>query len=149
MKNEEIAVLQNEVQNNLEQQIKRVLRDDIDNNGDFDIEADYVTHKHINDLVKKIDLEVCGMHIRQSEFIIEFEFGEKYQAISNFPLNECRIRLQNDGNYYLTLDADTLSSSWYLGMTDVVHNFSDLDDATIRQILNDMNKVIEFNYLSI
>ena len=149
MKNEQIAVSQKEVERSLEQQIKRVFRDAIDNDGDFDIQADYDTHTRINDLVGKIGLEVCGMHIRQSEFIVEFEFGEKFLCIPNFPLRECYIRLQNDGNYYFTLDIDSLSSSWWLGMTDTIHNFKDLNNETVIQILNDMNKVIEFNYLSI
>ena len=149
MKNEQISVLQKEVGKNLEQQIKRVFRDAIDNDGNFDIGADYDTHTRINDLVEKIGLEVCGMHVRQTEFIIEFEFGKKYLTIPNFPLCECRIALQNDGEYYLALDGDSFSSSWWFAMTDVVHNFNNLNDETVIQILNDMNKVIEFNYLSI
>lgn len=149
MNNEQIAVLQKEVAKNLENQIKRVFKDAIDSNGEFDIEADYDTHTRINDLVEKIGLEVCGMHIRQTEFIVEFEFSEKYLIIPNFPLRECRICLQNDGNYYLTLDVDSLNSSWWFAMTDVMHNFRDANDETVMQILNDMNKVIEFNYLSI
>ncbi|MBU3670319.1 MAG: hypothetical protein FGM17_06330 [Polynucleobacter sp.] len=143
------ADLQKEVEKNLEQQIKRVFSDAIDNDGDFDIEADYDTHTRINDVVEKIGLEVCGMHIRQSEFIVEFEFGEKFLSIPNFPLRECHISLQNDGNYYLTLYVDSLSSSWWFGMTDVMHNFKEVNSETATQILNDMNKVIEFNYLSI
>lgn len=149
MKNEQITALHKEVAQNLEGQIKRMFRDAIENEGNFNIEADYDTHSRINDLVEKIGLEVCGMHVRQTEFIIEFEFGEKYLRIPNFPLRECHICLQNDGNYYLTLDADSLSSSWWFGMTDVKRNFIDLNDEVSMQILNDMNKVIEFNYLSI
>jgi hypothetical protein len=149
MKNEQIAELRKEVETNLEKQIKRMFRDAIDNDGDIDIEADYGTHRRINELVEKIGLEVCGMHVRQTEFIIEFEFGEKYLTIPNFPLRECRICLQNDGNYYLELNIDSLSSSWWFGMTDITHNFKDLNDETVMQILNDMIKVIEFNYLSI
>lgn len=149
MTNKDIAVLQKEVEKNLEQQIKRVFRDAIDNDGDFDIEADYDTHTRINDVVEKIGLEVSGMHIRQTEFIVEFEFGEKYLSIPNFPLRECHISLQNDGNYYFTLDESSLSSSWFFGMTDIMHNFIKLKDETVMQVLNDMNKVIEFNYLSI
>jgi hypothetical protein len=149
MKNEQIAVLQKEVERSLEQQIKRVFRDAIDNDGDFDIQADYDTHTRINDLVEKIGLEVCGMHVRQTEFIIEFEFGKKYLSIPNFLLRECHICLKNDGNYYLTLSESDLSSSWWFGMTDIMHNFKKLEDDTVIQILNDMNKIIEFNYLSI
>ena len=147
MKNIDIAVLQKDVEKNLERQIKRVFRDAIDNDGDFDIEADYDTHTRINDLVEKIGLEVCGMHIRQTQFNIEFEFGKQYSAIPNFPLRECHICFENDGNYYLTLNLDSLSSNWWFGMTDIMHNFKNLSDATVEQILNDMNKVIEFNYL--
>ena len=149
MKNEQIAKLQMEVGANLEIQIKRMFRSVIDNDGDFEIEANYDTHTRINDLVGKIGLEVCGMHIRQTEFTIEFEFGERYRTIPNFPLCECRIALQNDGEYYLALDGDSFTSSWWFAMTDVVHNFNNLNDETVIQILNDMNKVIEFNYLSI
>ena len=149
MKSENIAVLQKEVERNLEQQIKRMFGDAIANDGAFAIEADYHTHTRINELVEKIGLEVCGMHIRQTEFIIEFEFGEKYLTIPNFPLCECRVSLQNDGDYYLALDDDSLSSSWWFGMTDIMHNFNNLSDVVAEQILNDMNKVIEFNYLSI
>ena len=149
MKNEQITELQKEVEKNLEQQIKRVFRDAIDNDGEFDIEADYDTHTRINDVVEKIGLEVCGMHVRQTEFIVEFEFGEKYLRILNFPLRYCHISLQNDGNYYLTLDNSSLSGSWWFGMTDIMHNFVNLKDETVMQVLNDMNKVIEFNYLSI
>jgi hypothetical protein len=149
MQNEIIASLQKEVEINLEKQIKRVFRDAIENNGAFAIEADYHSHTSINELVEKIGLEVCGMHIRQTEFIIEFEFGEKYLTIPNFPLRECRICLQNDGEYYLALDSDSLSSSWWFAMTDIMHNFNNLSDVIAEQILNDMNKVIEFNYLTI
>ena len=51
-----IANLQKEVEKNLESQIKRVFRDAIDNDGDFNIFADYETHMLINDLVEKIGL---------------------------------------------------------------------------------------------
>ena len=143
------ANLQMEVEKNLEQQIKRVFGDAIENDGAIAIEADYHTHTRINEIVGKIGLEVCGMHIRQTEFIIEFEFGEKYLTIPNFPLRECRICLQNDGEYYLALDSDSLSSGWWFAMTDIMHNFNNLSDVIAEQILNDMNKVIEFNYLTI
>jgi len=149
MKDEPIALLQKEVEQNLEKQIKRVFGDAIEKDGALAIEADYYTHTRINEIVEKIGLEVCGMHVRQSEFIIEFEFVENYSTIPNFPLCECRISLQNDGEYYLALDSDSLSSSWWFGMTDIMHNFNDLNDETAMQILSDMNKVIEFNYLSI
>lgn len=144
-----IANLQKEVEKNLESQIKRVFRDAIDNDGDFDIFADYETHMLINDLVEKIGLEVCGMYVRPSEFIIDFEFKEKYSSITNFPLRECHISLQNDGNYYLTIDNQVLQSDWWLNMTDSFHNFQKMNDTVANQVLNDMNKVIEFNYLSL
>lgn len=141
--------LQKEVEKNLEHQIKRVFRDAIDEDGDFDIEADNNTHSRINDLVEKIGLEVSGMRIRQSEFTIEFEFGERYLRIPNFPLRECRIDLKNDGNYYLTLDTESLSDSWWLAITNNLYNFKDVSNETVIQVLKDMNKVIEFNYLSL
>jgi hypothetical protein len=56
------------------------------------------------------------MHVRQTEFIIEFEFGKKYLSIPNFLLRECHICLKNDGNYYLTLSESDLSSSWWFGI---------------------------------
>jgi hypothetical protein len=141
--------LQKEVEKNLESQIKRVFRDAIDKDGDFDIEADYNTHSRINDLVEKIGLEVSGMRIRQSEFTIEFEFGERYLRIPNFPLRECRMELENDGNYYLTLNAESLSDSWWLSITSDLYNFKDVSNEILIQVLNDMNKIIEFNYLSL
>lgn len=144
-----ITDLKKDVENNLESQIKRVFRDAIDNDGDFEIEADYYTHSRIDELVEKIGLEVCGMRIRSSEFTIEFEFGERYLRIPNFPLRECRIALVNDGNYYLTIDSRCLDSSWWLAITNDLYNFKDVSTETATQILNDMNKVIEFNYLTL
>ena len=149
MQSQIITSIQKEVEMNLEKQIKRVFRDFIESNGAFAIEADYSSHTSINELVEKIGLEVCGMHIRQTEFIIEFEFREEFLTISNFPLRECRIALQNDGEYYLALDGDSFSRSWWFAMTDIMHNFNNLSDVIAEQILNDMNKVIEFNYLKI
>ncbi len=149
MQNQIIASMQKEVEINLEKQIKRVFRDAIESKGAFAIEANYSSHTSINELVEKIGLEVCGMHIRQTEFIIEFEFREEFLTISSFPLRECRIALQNDGEYYLAIDGDSFASSWWFAMTDIMHNFNNLSDVIAEQILNDMNKVIEFNYLKI
>ena len=59
----------------LEVAIKSAFEKTIRQDGEFEISADDETHSRINDVVEGLHLEVYGMTVNPSEFIIKFEFS--------------------------------------------------------------------------
>lgn len=107
----------------LEGAIKSSFERSFDEFEEFEISPDCETHERINKVVKGLDLEVYGMSIAPSEFTITFNFSGSFRNIkAKARPRYCRISLQNDGNYYLTLTKEYLSQCWQLGITDLEFN---------------------------
>jgi hypothetical protein len=133
----------------LETAIKSAFEKAIHNEDEFEISADYDTHSRISDVVAGLDLEVYGMSVTPSEFTITFEFCGSFEGVdSKSKPRYCRISLENDGNYYLTLTKDDLKISWFLGITDVNFNLKTVPDDVMRDCLKQFNHTLLLKILS-
>jgi len=116
---------------------------------DFEISADYDTHRRIDDVVKGLGLTVYGMSVTPSEFTITFEFDGPYQNMECMERpTYCHIKLQNDGEYSFNISNNDLKKNWYLGITDHHFNIKLLSEETILETLNEMNQVMLVTVLS-
>ena len=92
---------------NFEQKLESMVKDAFEKAikffGEFDISVDYDTHTRIDDLVNGLGLTVHGMSVAPSEFIITFKFIGLYDKIPAIVPRYCRIKFENNGNYYLEL----------------------------------------------
>lgn len=133
----------------LETAIKSVFEKSIQQSGKFEISADFDTHSRLNELVEGLDLEVYGMSVTPSEFIITFEFGGLFQQLDTQEKPEyCRIRIENDGNYSLTIGNNELKRSWYLGITDVNFNTNTIADDVMLESLKLFTQTLLIKVLS-
>ena len=133
----------------LETAIKSSFEEVFRQDAEFEISADYDTHSRISDVVAGLDLEVYGMSVTPSEFTITFEFCGSFEGIdSKAKPRYCRISLENDGNYYLTLTEDDLKISWYLGITDVNFNLKTVPDDVMEDCLKQFNHTLLLKILS-
>lgn len=133
----------------LEIAIKSAFETVIREDNKFDISADFETHTRINDAVENLHLEVYGMSVTPSEFTITFEFCGSFLDIkAKAKPKHCAIRLENDGNYYLTLKEDDLKKSWYLAITGINDSFKSLNEDEILDCLNKFDKNLLLRILS-
>jgi hypothetical protein len=133
----------------LEVAIKSAFEKALHQDDEFEISADYDTHSRINDVVRPLDLEVYGMSVTPSEFTVSFEFTGSFQKIdAKAKPNFCRISLENDGNYYLTLTEDDLKRGWYVGITDLEFNLKTVPDDVLLDCLTQLNHNLLIRVLS-
>jgi hypothetical protein len=133
----------------LETAIKSVFEKAIQQDGEIEISADYDTHLRLNELVEGLDLEVYGMSVTPSEFTITFEFCGLFQnIITEAKPDFCHIRLENDGNYYLTIGENDLKRDWYLGITNINYNTKIIPDEVILESLKEYSKTLLFKVLT-
>ena len=138
-----------EFEKNLEVAIKSAFEKALNQDAEFEVTADYDTHSRINDLVSPLDLEVYGMSVTPSEFTVSFEFTGSYRKIdAKAKPKYCRISLENDGNYYLTLTQDDLKRSWYLGITDLEFNLKTVPEDVLSDCLTQLNHNLLIRILS-
>jgi hypothetical protein len=130
---------------NLENLIKRCFEKELyDEDNEFDIAADYDTDCRLNSLVNKIGLEVYGMRITPSEFVITFEFIDAYEELI-YKLNGpkyCHISLKNDGNYEFCLTKSDLAPNFWLSITDHQFNRKTTDETKFNEISKAMNDTL-------
>jgi len=138
--------------NGLESQIKSAIRGAMKNVDGFQIAADYHTHLIIDDALESLGLSVHGMHVSIDEFAMFFEFGDYYRQIdSKIKPYQCRIVLQNDGNYSFPLLDSHFESDWELSIQDSSGTYFDSlvrSGALNENDVEEMNKVLFLKILS-
>lgn len=135
---DELHDFEKKLETAIKSSFEKVFRKD----AEFEISADYDTHSRINNVVAGLDLEVYGMSVTPSEFTITFEFCGAFEAInSKSKPRYCRLSLQNDGNYYLTLTEDDLKLSWYLCITDINFNSMTVPEEVMLECLNELKSL--------
>jgi hypothetical protein len=133
----------------LETAIKSVFEKAIQQDGEFEISADYDTHSRLNELVEGLDLEVYGMSVTPSEFTITFEFCGLFQnIITEAKPDHCHVRLENDGNYNLTIGKNDLKHNWFLGITDINYNTSTIPEDLMSESLKQLSQTLLLKVLS-
>ena len=137
-------------ENKLESAIKNIFESYFKEDDEFDISADYDTHCRIEELVKKFGLSVYGMSVTPSEFTITFEIEGLFDIlISKYKPKFISIKLDNDGNYYLTLTEKSLSKDWHLSITDsYFFNLSKIPSDELETTLTEMEQVLMVKVLS-
>ena len=133
---------------NLEALVKAAFKKAIIDDNEIEIAADYNTHSGVDEIIKGYGLSVYGMAITPSEFTITFEFGIPFSTTRYQGPRYCKIQLQNDGNYHLSLTEESLEDNWYLSVQDDCFNIRTLDEKNMMQAIDELNKVLFLLILS-
>jgi hypothetical protein len=138
-----------EFERKLESLIKGAFGRVIENDSDFQIAADYDTHRRIDYVVEGLSLEVYGMSVTPSEFTIIFEFIGPYTTMGcrNSP-RYCRIAFENDGEYSLSISQDDLQTPWNLSITDAQFNIKSVPEDVMLETLKEMDRIMLMTLLS-
>ena len=133
----------------LESLIKGAFEKTVRNDGYFEIAADFDTHRKINDLVEGLGLRVYGMSVTPDEFTITFGFSGLFQNMKSIKKpNYCRIRLNNNAEYFFNLSENDLKKNWYCDVTDVFFSTKTVSEEEIIGTLEEMNQVLMLTILS-
>jgi hypothetical protein len=98
--------------------IKSRFKTYVDENFEFDIRVDYLTHRQIEDLLRDDGFEVYGMNANMDEFKLLLDFGNPYLQSQTLPFTRVSIALNNDGNYGVYLDVNSFEDDWHIEFDD-------------------------------
>ena len=63
------------------------------------------------------------MSVTPDEFMISFKFSGLFDTMKSIKKPYiCRIRLNNNGEYFFNITEDDLKKNWFCGVTDVFFN---------------------------
>lgn len=141
----EISIFEKKLESAIKSAFEKTLRND----GDFEIAADYDTHRRVEELVEGIGLNVYGMSITPDEFTITFKFTGSFETIKSIKKpNYCRIKLNNNGEYFFNITENDLKKNWYCGVTDIFFNTKSISNEEILETIEEMNQVLMLAILS-
>ena len=110
----EYIEIKRDVENYFANIIKSRFKKYVDENFEFDIRVDYITHKQIEDLLKDDGFDVFGMNANMDEFKLLLDFGMPYMQSESLPFTRVSITLNNDGNYGVYLGESSFDDDWHL-----------------------------------
>ena len=119
----EYIEIKRDVENYFANIIKSRFKKYVDENFEFDIRVDYITHKQIEDLLKDDGFDVFGMNANMDEFKLLLDFGMPYMQSQTLPFTRVSITLNNDGNYGVYLGESSFEDDWYLEFEDDFHHY--------------------------
>ena len=119
----EYIEIKRDVENYFANIIKSRFKKYVDENFEFDIRVDYITHKQIEDLLKDDGFEVFGMNANMDEFKLLLDFGMPYMQSESLPFTRVSITLNNDGNYGVYLGESSFDDDWHLEFEDDFHRY--------------------------
>jgi hypothetical protein len=112
MEYSEYFEVKRDVENYFANIIKSRFKKYVDENFEFDIRVDYLTHKQIEELLEDDGFEVYGMNANMDEFKLLLDFGMPYMQSDTLPFTRVNITLQNDGNYSVYLGKSSFDDDW-------------------------------------
>jgi len=123
MEYSEYSEAKRDVENYFANIIKSRFKTYVDENFEFDIRVDYITHQQIEDLLKDDGFDVFGMNANMDEFKLLLDFGMPYMQSETLPFTRVSITLNNDGNYGVYLGESSFEDDWYLEFEDDFHRY--------------------------
>jgi hypothetical protein len=132
--------LKNELEKYFANVIKERFRELIEENFDFTITADYLTHRAIENVLKNDGLDVYGMNVNMDGFQLLLDFDSEYLTINNFPFTRLVVEFSNDGNYSVFLDEDNLSEEWTVNLEDHYRRYLNTSEADFLTTLKEIEQ---------
>lgn len=103
--------------------IKSRFKTYVDENFEFDIRVDYLTHREIENLLRDDGFDVYGMSANMDEFKLLLDFGNSYMQSQTLPFTRVSITLNNNGNYGVYLGESSFDDDWDLEFEDDFHRY--------------------------
>jgi hypothetical protein len=119
----EYVLIKKDVENYFANIIKSRFKQYVDENFEFDIRVDYLTHRQIEDLLRDDGFDVFGMNANMDEFKLLLDFGTPYMQSQTLPFTRVSITLNNDGNYGVYLGESSFDDDWDLELVDDFHRY--------------------------
>ena len=107
-----------DVENYFANIIKSRFKKYVEENFEFDIRVDYLTHKQIEELLEDDGFGVYGMNANMDEFKLLLDFGVPYMQSNTLPFTRVNLTLKNDGNYSVYLDESSFDDDWDVDFED-------------------------------
>ena len=123
MEYSEYSEIKRDVENYFANIIKSRFKTYVDENFEFDIRVDYITHQQIEDLLKDDGFDVFGMNANMDEFKLLLDFGSPFLQSQNLPFTRVSITLNNDGNYGVYLGENSFDDEWHIEFEDFYHSY--------------------------
>ncbi len=121
--------------------IKERFRELIKENFDFTITADYLTHRAIENVLKNDGLDVYGMNVNMDGFQLLLDFDSQYLSINNFPFTRLVVEFENDGNYSVFLDEDSLNDEWIVNLEDYYKRYLNTNETDFLIALKEIEQI--------
>jgi len=118
MEYSEYVEIKRDVENYFANIIKSRFKTYVDENFEFDIRLDYLTHREIEDLLRDDGFDVYGMSANMDEFKLLLDFGNSYMQSQTLPFTRVSITLNNDGNYGVYLGENSFDDDWDIEFID-------------------------------
>ena len=103
--------------------IKNRFKTYVDENFEFDIRVDYLTHREIENLLRDDGFDVYGMSANMDEFKLFLDFGNSYMQSQTLPFTRVSITLNNEGNYGVYLSENSFDEDWDIEFEDDFHRY--------------------------
>jgi hypothetical protein len=123
MEYSEYFEVKREIENYFANIIKSRFKKYVDENFEFDIRVDYLTHKQIEELLEDDGFGVYGMNANMDEFKLLLDFGVPYMQSNTLPFTRVNLTLKNDGNYSVYLDESSFDDDWDVDFEDDFHRY--------------------------
>ena len=118
MEYSEYFQVKKDVENYFANIIKSRFKKYVEENFEFDIRVDYLTHKQIEELLEDDGFGVYGMNANMDEFKLLLDFGVPYMQSNTLPFTRVNLTLKNDGNYSVYLDESSFDDDWDVDFED-------------------------------
>ena len=123
MEYNEYVETKRDVENYFANIIKSRFKTYVDENFEFDIRVDYLTHREIEGLLRDDGFDVYGMSANMDEFKLLLDFGNSYMQSQSLPFTRVSITLNNDGNYGVYLSENSFDDDWDIEFIDEFHRY--------------------------
>lgn len=123
MEYNEYVETKRDVENYFANIIKSRFKTYVDENFEFDIRVDYLTHREIENLLRDDGFDVYGMSANMDEFKLLLDFGNPYMQSQTLPFTRVSITLNNDGNYGVYLGENSFDDDWDIEFIDEFHRY--------------------------
>ena len=118
--------------------IKQRFQEYVTKNFELHFAPDYLSHRLINDLLRKDGFEVYGMNANMDGFLLLLDFSYEYQSIDNFSFTRLAVEFENDGNYSVYLGERSFDDEWNVHLEDEYSRYHMLKEEVFVKALSDI-----------
>ena len=133
---EKYAELKKDLESYFATIIKKRFQEYVSKNFELHFAPDALSHRLIDDLLRKDGFEVYGMNTNMDGFLLLLDFCHEYQSVDNFCFTRLVVEFNNDGNYSVYLGENSFNKEWTVYLEDEFKRYHFSDEHVIVETLN-------------